>query len=173
MYQIDPTAEAAYSLAIMFLKRQDFDKTETYLKEAIEKSDDNEAKADYYMKMAQLKLAKKQYPAAKANALEVLKVNPNSGAAYILIGRAYAAYSPNYGEDAFDHASVFWAAVDKFNKAKQVDPSVAEEANNLIKGYSPHFPNKDEAFFRSVTDGATVKIGGWINESTTARFSAN
>lgn len=59
LYQLDPTADAAYSLAIMFLKRQDYDKTENYLKEAIEKSDDNAAKADYYMRMAQLKLAKK------------------------------------------------------------------------------------------------------------------
>lgn len=97
-------------------------------------------------------------------------MNPNNGAAYILIGKAYAAYASNYGEDAFDHASVFWAAVDKFNKAKQVDPSVADEANVQIKAYSQHFPNTEEAFFRSVTDGATVKIGDWINETTTARF---
>ena len=170
LYKIEPTADAAYSLAIMFLRRQDFDKTEGYLKEAIAKSDDNAAKGDYYMRMAQLKLAKKQYAAAKTNALEALKINPNNGAALLLIGRAYASYSPSYGEDDFDHASVFWVAVDKFQRAKQVDPSVAEEANKLISTYSPHFPNKDEAFFRSVTDGATVKIGDWINETTTARF---
>lgn len=171
LYQLDPTADAAYSLAIMFLKRQDYDKTENYLKEAIEKSDDNAAKADYYMRMAQLKLAKKQLAAAKSAALESIKMNPNNGPAYILIGKAYAAYSNQYGEDAFDHASVFWAAVDKFNRAKQVDPSVADEVNKLVATYTPHFPNKDEAFFRSVTDGATVKIGDWINETTTARFA--
>lgn len=171
LYQLDPTADAAYSLAIMFLKRQDYDKTENYLKEAIAKSDDNAAKADYYMRMAQLKLAKKQYAAAKSAALESIKANPTNGPAYILIGKAYAAYSNQYGEDAFDHASVFWAAVDKFNRAKQVDPSVADEANKLVATYTPHFPNKDEAFFRSVTDGATVKIGDWINETTTARFA--
>ena len=74
------------------------------------------------------------------------------------------------GEDDFDHASVFWAAVDKFQKAKQVDPAMTEEADKLIGIYSQHFPSKDEAFFRSVTDGATVKIGSWINESTKARF---
>lgn len=171
LYQLDPSAEAAYSLAIMFLRRQDFDKTEAYLKEAIAKSDDNAAKAEYFMRMAQLKLSKGQYPAAKSNALESIKLNPSNGAAYILIGKAYAAYSKNYGEDAFDHASVFWAAVDKFQKAKQVDPALTDEANKLISTYSPHFPNKDEAFFRSVTDGSAVKIGDWINESTTARFA--
>lgn len=170
LYRLDPSAEAAYSLAIMFLRRQEFDKTETYLKEAIEKSEDNTAKADYYLRMAQLKLSKGQFQAAKANALETLKINPNNGAAYILIGKAYANYSKNYGKDDFDHASVFWVAVDKFQKAKQVDPAVAEEANKLIATYSQHFPNKEEAFFREVTAGTTVKVGDWINESTTARF---
>lgn len=171
LYKLDPNADAAYSLAIMFLKRQEFDKTETYLKEAIDKCEDNAAKGDYYMRMAQLKLAKKQYAAAKSNALEALKINPNNGQAYLLIGKAYAAFAPSYGEDAFDHASVFWVAVDKFNRAKQVDPGVTDAANQLIATYSPHFPNKDEAFFRSVTDGATVKIGDWIGETTVARFS--
>ena len=104
------------------------------------------------------------------NALEVLKLNPNNGTALMLIGKAYANSASNYGEDDFDHASVFWAAVDKFQKAKQVDPAMTEEADKLIGIYSQHFPSKDEAFFRSVTDGATVKIGSWINESTKARF---
>lgn len=171
LYKLDPAADAAYSLAIMFLKRQEFDKAETYLKEAIDKSDDNAAKGDYYFRLAQLKLGKKQYAAVKANALEALKVNPNNGAAYILIGRAYALYGPSYGQDDFDHASVIWAAVDKFLRAKQVDPSVAQQVNELVANYSQHFPTKDEAFFRSVTEGATVKIGDWIGETTTARFS--
>lgn len=170
LYQQEPTADAAYNLAILFLKRQEFDKTETYLKEAIEKGTDEKEKADYYFRMAQIKLSKKQYAEAKRNAQEALKRNPEMGSAYMLIGNAYAAYSKNYGEDDFDHASVFWAAVDKFIKAKQVDPSVAEEANKLINAYSPHFPSKDEAFFRSVTPGTSVKIGDWINETTTARF---
>ena len=170
LYALDPAADAAYSLAIMFLRRQDYDKAENYLQEAIQKSEDNEAKADYYVRLAQLKLAKKQYAAVKSNALEALKINPNNGQALLLIGKAYAFYSPSYGADAFDHASVFWAAVDKFARAKQVDPSVAEEADKLISTYSPHFPNKEEAFFRSVTEGSAVKIGDWINETTKARF---
>ena len=170
LYKQEPTADAAYSLAIMFLRRQEYDKTEAYLKEAIEKAEDNTAKGDYYMRMAQLKLSKGQYQAAKTNAMEALKVNPNNGPALMLLGKAYAAYSKNYGEDDFDHASVFWVAVDKFLRAKQVDPTVAAEADKLIATYSQHFPNQEEAFFRSVTEGSVVKIGDWINETTKARF---
>jgi len=169
-YQLDPDAEAAYSLANMFLKRQEYDKTETYLKEAINKTTVNEDKADYYMRMALLKLAQKQYPAARNNILESLKLKPNNGAAYLLLGKVYAAYAPKYGEDNFDHASVYWVVVDKFQKAKQVDPSVAEEANESIKAFSQHFPSKEDAFFRSIVEGSPVKIGDWINETTKARF---
>lgn len=171
LYKLEPSGEAAYSLATMFMKRQDWDKADAYLQEAISKAEDDVCKGDYCMRQAQLKLAKKQYAEAKKAALVAIQCNPNNGAAYILIGKAYAAYSNSYGEDAFDHASVFWVAVDKFNKAKQVDPNVTEEVNKLIASYTPHFPSKDEAFFRSVTEGATVKIGDWINETTTARFA--
>lgn len=170
MYKVDPNAEAALNLAILFAKKQDFDKTEVYLKEAINKGTDNMEKADAYWRLSQVKLSKKQYAEAKRNALEALKLNPNLGAAYITIGRAYAYASSSYGEDDFEHATVFWAAVDKFNKAKQVDPSVAEEANNYIKTYSAYYPSKDEAFFRSIKSGDPYKLGGWIGETTTARF---
>ncbi len=171
LYEKDPSSDAAYSLAVMFIKRQDFAKAETYLVEALEKAEpDDENRADYYLRLAQLKAGKKQYAAAKANALEALKLNPKYGAAYIVIGKAYAAYAPNYGQDAYDHASVMWAVVDKFIKARQVDPSVAEQAGKLIAEYSQHFPSKDEAFFRSVNAGSQVKIGDWINETTIARF---
>ena len=115
-------------------------------------------------------LSKKNYPSAKKYALADFNTNPNMGDAYITIGLAYAVSSNDYEGDEFDKRTVFWAAVDKFVKAIQVDASVAGKANEYIERYSPHFPTKDEAFFRSVTDGATVKIGSWINESTKARF---
>lgn len=169
-YALNPDADAAYSLANMFLKRQDYEKTEMYLKEAIEKSTVEADKADYYMRMAQLKLAQKQLPVAKTYLLQVLKINPRYGSAYILLAKAYAAYAPKYGEDNFEHASVYWAVVDKLQRAKEVDASVAAEANELIRTYSQHFPAKDEAFFRNIMEGKEIKIGAWINETTTARF---
>ena len=171
IYKADPNAHAAYVLALMFGKRRDFDKMESYLLEAVDKSNNNADKAEYFMKLAYMSLSKSNYPAVKNYALKILQLNPKSGLAYILIGRAYAFYSKNYGSDAFEHASVYWAAVDKFQRAKAVDSSVSDEANKLIKTYSEHFPSKDEGFFREVHAGSTVKIGSWINETTLARYN--
>ena len=56
-----------------------------------------------------------------------------------------------------------------FKKAKSVDPNVTAQANQLITDYSQYFPTKEELFFRSITEGDSYTVGGWINKSTTAR----
>jgi len=170
IYKQEPTAEAANSLAVMFVSKKEFDKAEQYFKEAIDKSEDAEIKVNSYLRLTHMALAKKNFQLAKKYAMEILKLNPNNGNAYIYLGQAYAYGAQSYGEEDFDKRTVYWVAVDKFTKAKQVDPSLTEKVNELIKTFSAHFPTKEDAFFRSITSGSTVKIGGWINESTTARF---
>jgi len=171
LYKAEPDAHSAYVLAMMFGKRRDFDKMEKYLLEAIDKSTNDQDKAEYFIKLAYVSLSKNNFPAVKKYALKTLQLNPKSGVAYILIGRAYALYSKNYGSDSFEHASVYWAAVDKFKRAKAIDPSVAAEANKLISTYSAHFPSKDEGFFREIHEGHKVKIGDWIQETTVAHYN--
>ena len=170
IYQKAPDGEAAYGLAVTFLQKKEVEKAEQYFKEAAEKSEDTEVKSKAYLRLAHLSLTKKNYQQTKRHALEVLKLTPTNGKAYIYIGQAYAYAAPSYSTEDFFQRTVYWAAVDKFTKAKQVDPSVAEEANKLIKSFSDHFPDKGEAFFRSINSGASVKIESWINETTTARF---
>jgi tetratricopeptide (TPR) repeat protein len=154
----------------MNLKTQNMDKAMEYIKEAIKLEENPEDKARFLTKLALLYLSEKKYPDVKATALEALKLNPKLGDGYILIGKAYAAAAKNYGKDAFSHSTVYWAAVDKFYKAKQVDPEVADEAQNLINIYSAHFPGKEEIFFqKDVTIGGNYHIGGRINETTKVR----
>ncbi|MBP3419759.1 MAG: hypothetical protein J6K74_04105 [Marinifilaceae bacterium] len=171
LYAAEPDADAAYSLAILFGRRQDYDKMEEYLKAAIEKSDSEENKSEYYLKLASIKLSKNDYAEVKRLCLQALKGNPSSGEAYILIGKAYAAYAPKYGSEDFDHKTVFWAAVDKFQQAKRIDPSKTDEANRLIQLYSQHFPVVKDGFFNGLQEGDTFTIEGWINEKTIARFT--
>lgn len=170
IYKINPDADAAYNLAIMFLKKEEVAKTEKYLNEAISLTDNNENKAEYLVKLAKIKLSQKQYAKVKSYSTEALKINSALGEAHLLIGQAYAASSKAYSSDKFEQHTVFWVAVDRFIKAKRVDASVAEKANELIKRYSIYFPGKEEAFFRNIKPGDPVKVGSWINENTKARF---
>lgn len=170
LYKLEPCSDSAYDLAIMFLRKEEVAKAESYLTEAISICKNNENKADYLVKLARIMMTKKRFADVKKYAEQALKLKPNDGAAYILIGQAYAAGSKSYSDDKYEQHTVFWAAVDKFIKAKQVDSSVAEEAAQLIKKYSVYFPSKEDAFFHNIKPGDTVTIGSWINEKTAARF---
>lgn len=170
-YELDPNADAAHNLARMFIKKKDYAKTKDYLGKAIELEENAENKADLYFKMASIYFSETNLQEAKSNALKAISHRPNWGKPYILIGKAYASYSKKYGTSEFEHQSVFWAAVDKFIKAKRVDPECAEEANTLIKTWSQYFPTQEEAFFLTLKNGDKYKIGGWINETTTVRVN--
>ena len=63
----------------------------------------------------------------------------------------------------------FFAAIDKLQRAKAVDPSVAEEANKLISSYSAYTPEAKDLFMLGYKAGDRITIGGWIGETTTIR----
>ncbi|MBK8414597.1 MAG: hypothetical protein IPL22_08960 [Bacteroidetes bacterium] len=87
-----------------------------------------------------------------------------------MIGDIYASSSTGC-PDEFSGASVFWAAVDKYQKAKSVDPSLADEANRKIGTYTKYFPKKDDVFFNNLKVGDSYTVKCWINETTTIRVN--
>ena len=168
---IEPSAASSYNLGILFRKKGDYAKAVEYFKKAIDQETDATLKANYYLILGSLYLTSLNQPeAARRNALEAIKLRANWGAPYILIGNAYIAARQSCGSDDFERSAIFWVAVDKFIQAKNVDPSMAEDANRLIEQYSKYFPNKETAFFKDVKPGDTYTVGCWINETTKARF---
>lgn len=170
VHKINPTSGSANGCAEMSYKSGDHQKAIDFYEEAIKLSTDNMEKADYLYKIAQLNYSQfKNYPRARDYAKRSLDFNPNNGSAYLLIGIMYANSSDRF-EDPVLAKAVFWVAVDKFNRAKQVDASVADDANRLIRTYSAHFPSKDDVFFKpEFQTGKSYFVGGWISESTTCR----
>ena len=68
---------------------------------------------------------------------EVNLIDGNNGKPYILIANMYAS-KPNWSDEAaLNKCVLIFAVIDKLQKAKSVDPSVAEEANKLIGTYAP------------------------------------
>lgn len=169
-YKIQPDAESAAALASMSFKKEDYTQAVKYYLAAAELSTSNIDKADYYYTIAQINYSKlSNFPQTKTYALRSLEFNPQNGGAYLIIGLAYASARGIF-DDNILQKSVFWAAVDKFAKAKQVDPSLTEDANKLISTYSRHFPSKEDIFMHpDMQAGKTFYIGGWISESTVAR----
>ncbi len=170
LYALEPSAVAARNLARLFLAKQDLAKAAGYYQNACDLQEDDVAKSQYYYEWSQVVFAQKGFQRVRELANLALKANPANGKAYLAIGKAYAADAQNIGQEQVEHNATYWAAVDKFMKAKQVDPSCEAEANDLINTYKKHFPNKEEAFMFGIQEGSSVTVGGWINEKTTARF---
>ena len=167
-HAIEPTAATAFGCGIMYYKKGDIDKSVQYFDNAIELEQDLIQKGDYCYTVAQILMANKQLSKAKQYARKSIECNGANGKPYILIAQMYAS-SPNWSDEPSLNKCVYFAAIDKLQKAKSVDPSVEEQANELIRTYSAYTPKDEDLFFIGIKKGQAVTIGGWIGETTTIR----
>lgn len=169
IYAADSSVEAAFNLGKMLEMEGDFTKAAGYYNEAIKKQGDKKLKSTYYCALGNLyNREPNNKPAARTAAYKAIESDESNGLAYLLLGNIYAGVR-NCGETDFAKQSIYWLVVDKYNKAKQVDPNLTNEANRLIAIYSPYFPSKEEIFFQGLSNGQTVTVGCWINETTCVR----
>lgn len=170
MYEMNPSAEAAFNMARLFVKRDQIDQAKEYYKKAIDGETDKELLAKYYYELAAFAFAKEHaYSEARNLVKKSIANDPKSGRAHLLLGDIYAQGAKTYSDDAFKRATVYWAAVDCFARAKQVEPDMAQDANNRISTYSAYFPDKETMFFQGLKAGQSFSVGGWINETTKVR----
>jgi tetratricopeptide (TPR) repeat protein len=170
-YTLNPSPDAAYNMAKLFFKKENFDKAVEYFENAIKSETDPIEKANYNYQLGGILLTKyNKHIDAKKYAIEASKLRPDWGAPYILLANTYAN-GPKCGENDFEKAQIYWVVVDKLQKAKAVDPDMAATVNPMISQYSQYFPKKEDGFFLNVTEGASINIGCWVNETTRARFN--
>jgi tetratricopeptide (TPR) repeat protein len=170
LYNLEPSAEAAYNMARRFLKRDDDERAKNYYRQAIDQETDQDLLAKYYYEYALFIFAKEHdLQEARSLARKALEAKPGYCEANLLIGDIYVAANRTYGSDSFEKSTVFWVAVDYYEKARS-NPDCAVDASQKISTYRGYFPNKEEAFFRSMQEGQSYKVGGWINETTRVRF---
>lgn len=168
-YKLDPSPGSAYTLAKMFYAKGEMDKCIEYFKNAIDGQTDVNDKSQYQVELAGLLLGQGQSGQAISYARQAISTNSRNGQAYMILGTAYAGYK-SCGDDPVSRRSVFWVAVDQFYRAKQVDPSVTDDANKQINTFSQHFPSYDDCFDQDILDGQTYTVScGPINERTKVR----
>jgi tetratricopeptide (TPR) repeat protein len=169
LYKLKPSAESAANLAMLSFDKTEYDVAVSYFEQAIQLETSAETKALYYLGLAKCLYKQNKKPQARDNALKAIELKDNWGEPYLIIGQMYAE-SVDDCSDLCLPKSVYWVAVDKFNKAKLVDSSVEDQANKLILTYSSYFPNKENSFFCGINDGDPYTVNCWINETTKARF---
>jgi tetratricopeptide (TPR) repeat protein len=167
-YKINPTADAAVGVAMMQYKKGNFEDAVKYFDEALTMETDDAKKAEIAYAAAGSLLAVKKYVQAKSYCQKAISFNDKFGEAYILLAQAYGS-NPNWSDEPAMNKCTYFVVLDKLAKAKAVDPSVAEKADELIATYRKHTPETKDLFMLGIKAGDRVTVGGWIGESTTVR----
>lgn len=174
-HQLNPTSETAAGCGYQAVKKEEYDKALDYFNEAIALVEPSEnadsTKYEYQYVITGILMTQHKYTEAKAAALKAIQYNPSEGDPYVAIARMYADPSANpYKDDKILAKTVYWAAVDKLEKAKNIDPDLAEVAQSLINQYRKYYPSKEDVFFKpELKVGESFHIGGWINETVRCR----
>ena len=168
-HQLNPTPESAEGCAYMCIKKEEYSKAAEYLNEAIAMTDDNNKKSEYEFLAATALFAGKQYAEARKHALAAASYKEGYAEPYVMIAKMYDN-SVDQFDDQVIRRLVYCAAVDKLEKAKSIDPAVAEECNDLIAKYKEQYPRSEDVFMNpNVDEGKPYTLGGWINERTIVR----
>jgi tetratricopeptide (TPR) repeat protein len=171
MHKNEPSAQSAYFLYRLNAAQDKIAEAEKYLEEAVALSAEADPKvaADYNMQYASFCL-KNGHPAkAYAAAQKTIELDREfAGKAYYIMGTVWG--STSCGGDEISRRSPYWVAVDYMQKAREADPSLADDCNRMIAQYRVYFPQTAEAFMYDLTDGQsyTVSCGG-MRATTTVR----
>ncbi len=139
--------------------------------QAASETDDAERQSRYLLTAAKIYYGNlRNFSQSRAMARRAIQANGSNGEAYMLIGTLYASSGPLCGPGTgFDSQVVVWPAIDMWQKAKSVDPSVTGKANQLIGRYTQYMPSRADVFQRGIEVGSSYTVGCWIQESTRVR----
>ncbi len=172
MHTNDPSDNSAYFLYKLHNARGNSEEAIKYLEEAIAfEGVENSQKAAYDYELANICLKNNQKAKAYSAALEAARLDESwTGKSYFLIGTIWAASS--CGDDEISKRAPYWVAVDYLQKARNADPTLAEDAGRLIGQYSSYYPEAAEAFMYDLTAGQsyTVSCNG-MTATTTVRVN--
>jgi len=170
LYELEPSAGAARSMAKLGVRKNDWAMAKRYYKEAIEQEEDLRKTADDYMGLAYVNNKMGALSAAKSNCLKAGQLRKEWGNPYLYLATIYADAAGTCGSNAVEKNAVYWAAINKLNYARSIDPSIASKAQKLINAYSAAVPDKGVAFQLGFKEGDKIDIGCWINETVSVKF---
>ena len=165
--ELEHSPEASYSLGIKFFKDKKYSDAATFFEQAT-KTENNDRRYRAYRNLGMCYENMGSLSRARDIYRKAAQVDPTNGEPYLLIGMLYAGSARQFSGD-IESGAVYWAAVDKCQKAKSIDPSCADKANALIRAYSAAFPTMEKIFFNDYNEGQSFNVGGWIGETTTIR----
>ncbi len=159
----EPTEGIAKVIAQRAFAAKDYPKALKYYKEASNLSADPEKKADLLLDMTKLYIAQGNKPEARAVALEAAKLDQTKESeALTLIANMYMnSFDECYQQKSqIDDRAIYMAAYDLYQKAGNTA---------LMAQAKAQFPTVSDVFTANKKEGETIKVGCWINVTTTIK----
>jgi tetratricopeptide (TPR) repeat protein len=135
-----------------------------------------ELKAEDYFNRGKAYQQMNSFSKARSEYRKALEMDESYAEAYVGIGDLYArAVSECSGSElSRKDKAVYWAAVDKYERAIQANESIASAVNSKIRSYEKVFPTQEDIFYREDWEKGgsfTIDYGcySWIGETTTVR----
>jgi hypothetical protein len=156
LLQIEPGHEAAYSIGMGYLKKNDLGNAQKYLDQAVELGKDSPDLPNYLLKAGQVASANKNLNKARQYANRLIQMGKNIGEAYILLGDCAAGQTGC--DDGFGGRSIYWVACDYYETARSKDSSVSDKAAKKISQTKTYWPKKADVFTQSLGVGEKFHV---------------
>ena len=169
MYKLDPSYRSAFGLYRLNAARGNVADAARYLEEAINSPESDAATdAQYYYEMAAFCYKNGMRGKASEAARKAVELDYGfAGKAYMILGNLWASATCSSPQDKWAR---YWVAADYYQKARNADPGVADEAGSALGTVSRYYPEASEAFMYDLTRGQsyTVSCSG-MTATTTVR----
>lgn len=158
VYESEPAFGLAKVIALKHASGGDISKANEYYTQALDLTEDNLKKSEIYLSMAQMYASSGNKSAARTNARRALASDPSATKAYTLIGNLYMqSYNDcKQGVSKVDDRLVFIAAYNQYKRAGDQD---------AMQKAKEQFPSIEEIFELGLTEGQSMTVGCWINET--------
>lgn len=170
MHALNPSANSAYYLFRLNASENNSQEALKYLNEALASTElDDITRAQYTYELAVYSFKNGKYVNSVEAANKAISLDSSLAAkAYMIIAQCWMGTS--CGGDEIEVRAKFWVAADYFAKAKNADPSLAEDANRQIGVCASYYPQTAEAFMHELQNGQSyTAVCGGLRAATTVR----
>jgi tetratricopeptide (TPR) repeat protein len=162
IHKVEKDFGLAKNLGIRYLANENYSKSQGYFKEAVELASTNADKADIYIYLGAIEAKNGSKASAREIYRQALAADPSKKEAYEKIGDLYYQSFNDCAkkENLADDRLVYLAAYDMYQRAGE---------SKKMSMAKDQFPSKEEIFLVNYSAGQSIRVGCWINETTTIR----
>jgi len=161
-----PTAQTAYMLASIELKRRNPKQAVVYFDQSAALEKTPARKAALYHDIASI-FRNSDKGKAKEYALKAAAQNPKFGKPYLMLAEMYTTAGKECGLSEFERKALTLLAIETVKKAEVAEPRYKTTVASLVKNFEKNLPTDKEAKAAGKRKGDVISYGCWINEKVT------